>query len=343
MEQSSPSPTRPAKGPFISELRPGDRLIGFYLVRYKQLEPFRDRSRGEFLTLMLSDRTGQILARVWEGAPELALEFAEGDIVKVAGDVESYLGRSQVIIQKLRQAAPEEIDLADYQPSTEKNVEGLLATVRSAVDRIQEPNLAALVRRFFDDEAFVGLFAQAPATRRVHHAFLGGLLEHTVEALAVSASVVALYPDIDGDLLLAGVLLRDIGKTLEYNWKTDLDYTDQGRLVGHVVLGEEMVSQAIRGLPEFPEELGLRVRHMIVSHHGQPEWGAHRRPATLEAIALHEIEELTAQISRFQSLLAARREPGEAWTAYDRLLGRQLFAGRETDPDSPDGQSDDRE
>lgn len=326
-----PDPFHPQKGPFVRELKPGDRIVGFYLVRHKQLEPFRDRSRGEFLTLVLSDRTGQVVARVWEGAEELSQQFGEAEVVKVAGDVESYLGRTQIIVNRLRAAGEEEFDRRDFLPASEKDSQALMAVVRATIDRIQHPHLSALVRRFYDDPEFEARFARAPAARRVHHAYLGGLLEHVTEVIALCDAVLALYPEIDADLLLTGALLHDVGKTREYVWEKDIDYSDEGRLVGHIVIGDEMVSHAMAHLPGFPEELGLRVRHMLVSHHGRYEWGSPRRPQTLEAVALHQIEDLDAQVNRFRTLLAARREPGEAWTTYDRLLGRQLYAGREED------------
>lgn len=325
------NPKHPQKGHFILDARPGERVTGFFLVRHKQLEPFRDRSKGEFLTLMLGDRTGQLLARVWEGAAELAETFEEGDVVKVAGDVEEYLGRTQIIVNKLRRANEGEYDLADFLPATQKNVDDLWAAVQSAIDGIANSHLAALVRHFYDDPDFRAQMSQAPAARRVHHAYLGGLLEHLAEVLALCEAVLHLYPAINADLLRTGALLHDVGKLREYAWERDIDYTDEGRLVGHIVIGAEMVSGAMESLPDFPEELRLRVQHMLVSHHGRYEWGSPARPQTLEAIALHHVEELNAQVNRFQSLLAARREPGQAWTDYDRLLGRQLYAGRDDD------------
>lgn len=316
------------KGPYIRELKPGQRITGFYVARYKQLEPFRDRSRGQFLTLLLADRTGSLLARVWEGAPELAETFEQGAVVKVQGDVESYMDRPQLIIAKLRPAQPDEYDLRDFRPATAKNIEAMLETVHGLVERITNSHLNALVRHFFDDPEFIGQFAAAPGARRVHHAYLGGLLEHTTSIAALAEAVITQYPEINADLLLTGVLLHGIGKIREYTWETDIDYTDEGTLVGHVVIGDEMAAAAIAALPGFPEELALRVRHMIVSHHGRYEWGSPRRPQTLEAMALHQIEELDSQVNRFRELLATRPE-GEPWTPYDRLLGRSLYAGRD--------------
>jgi 3'-5' exoribonuclease len=320
-------PKHPQKGTFISEMRPGERVIGFYLVRRKQLEPFRDRSKGEFLTLTLGDRTGEMLARVWEGASELAETFAEGEVIKIAGDVEEYLNRPQLIVQKLRRAEAEEYDLTDFVPATEKDTNEMFALVQRAVDRITNPHLSALVRSFYDDSDFRARLAQAPAARRVHHAYLGGLLEHLTEVLALCDAVINLYPQINADLLLTGALLHDVGKLREYAWQQDIDFTDEGRLLGHILLGEEMVGRAIERIEGFPEELNLRVRHMLASQRGRHEWGSPRRPQTLEAIALHHIIELNAQVNRFQSLLAARRDPRQPWTDYNRLLGRQLYAG----------------
>jgi len=317
----------PQKGRFIREARPGERVTGFYLVQHKQLEPFRDRSKGEFLTLTLSDRTGQLLARVWESGPELAETFNEGDVIKVAGDVEEYLGRAQLIVNKLRRAEENEFDLADFLPATEKNIDELWAIARTAIDHLRDPHLAALVRYFYDDPQWRTLLSQAPAARRLHHAYLGGLLEHLVEVLLMCNTVVELYPEISADLLRTGALLHDLGKLREYTWAQAIDYTDEGRLIGHIVISDELVARAIEQLPDFPPELGLRVRHMLISHHGRYEWGSPRRPQTLEAIALHHVENLSAQINRFREILAARREPGQAWTSYDRLLDRQLYAG----------------
>jgi 3'-5' exoribonuclease len=328
------------KGVYVSDLRPGDRVTGFFLVRQKQLEPFRDRSKGEFLTLVLSDRTGQVLARVWEDAPALAETFAVDDVVKVAGDVEEYLGRTQLIIQKLRPALPNEIELSDYVAATQRDTAAMLTQVQAAVDSLRDRHLAALVRHFYDEREFVATLRQAPASRRLHHAYLGGWLEHLTQVLALSDAVLALHPELNADLLRAGALLLSAGKLREYTWIHDIDLTDAGRLLGQVVLGDEAVSAALAQMPDFPPELALRVRHTLASSRGRYEWGAARPPMTLEAIALHQIDNLNAQISRFRDLLAARREPDQPWTSFDRLLGRQLYAGYEEDSGSADAPED---
>jgi len=321
------------KGVFVSDLRPGDRVTGFFLVRQKQLEPFRDRSKGEFLSLVLADRTGQVLGRVWEGAPALAETFAVDDFVKVAGDVEEYLGRLQLIIQKLRPAQPGEIDLGDFLASTQRDVPAMLASVQAAVANLRDPNLAALVRHFYDDPEFVALLQQAPASRRLHHAYLGGWLEHLSQMLAICDTVLALHLELSPDMLRASTLLLSIGKVRELSWARDIDQTDAGRLLGQTVLADEALTAALAQMPDFPPELALRVRHTLASHRGRYEWGAARPPMTLEAIALHHVDTLNTQIARFRDLLAARREPDQPWTTFNRLLGRQLYAGFEDEPD----------
>ena len=329
------------KGPFVADLRPGERIVGYFLVRQKQLEPFRDRAKGEFLNLTLADRTGDIIARVWDDAPALAETFAEGDVIKAAGDVGEYQGRTQIILQKLRRAEQDEYNLGDFQAATQRDIGAMLAEVQAAVDSLGEPHLAALVRTFYDDTHFTASLSRAPAARRVHHAYVGGLLEQLTEMLSLAEAVAALYPDISQDLLRTGILLHGVGKTSEFTVAVDIDQTDEGRLLGHIILGDEQIASAIAQVADFPAELALRVRHMLISQHGKLEWGSPRQPQTLEALALHHLENLTAQVNRFHGLLARPRDPGQSWTEYNRLLGRQLYIGAEpyseTGSDGDDG------
>ncbi len=319
------------KKQFVRDLRPGKQVLSFFVLRRKQREPFRDRTRGEFLTLILADRTGEILARVWEDAPTVDQQIEAGQVVKVLGHVEDYLDRWQVIVEKIRPAREGEYDLTDMIPATERDVAQMLEEVRRTVEEVENPHLQQLLRAFFDDPDFVARFSRAPAARRVHHAYLGGLLEHTVEVVSLCRHLLTLYPQIHRDLLLTGALLHDIGKIHEYQYETSIEYSDEGRLLGHVVMSLQMVDRVLAGMPDFPADLALRLRHMLISHHGRHEWGSPRRPHTLEAAALHYVEDLSAQVNRFQRLIAARRDPTKPWTEYDVLLGRYLYAGREED------------
>jgi 3'-5' exoribonuclease len=323
-------PHHPKKGSFLRELQPGDHFVGFYALRNKQLEPFRDASRGNFLTLILSDSSGQLLARVWEGGEEAYEDLEPGAIVKVQGEVETYLDRVQARVLQVRPATPDEYDRRDMLPSSVRDREEMLAELETFINEVTQADLRTLVDFFFGDKDFLNNFTQAPAARRVHHAYLGGLIEHTLELLKITNTVLEVYPQIDADLLRTAVLFHDIGKVREFVWEFDIDYSDEGRLFGHIVMADEMVSAAIKAQPSFPPELALRLRHMLLSHHGRHEWGSPRRPKTLEAVALHHIENLGAQINRFH-LLLKDRQLGEKWTAYDRMLGRQLYAGSDDD------------
>ena len=315
------------KEQFVRDLKEGDKVLSFFLVKHKQLEYFRDRTKGQFLTLTLSDKTGEVLARVWEQAPELAETFEEGDVLKVLGEVEEYLDRLQVIIEKLRPAKEGEYELEDFLPHTERDIEEMLTMVRQTIASVENPHLRALLDQFFADEEFVTAFSRAPAARRIHHAYLGGLLEHTVEVIVLCQTVLTLYPQIHRDLLMTGALLHDVGKTKEFTYQRDIDYSDEGRLLGHVVLSDRMINERLAEIPDFPPELALRLRHLVVSHHGRYEWGSPRRPKTLEACALHYIENLDAQVNRFAQIIAARRDKAKPWTEYDSLLKRYLYAG----------------
>jgi len=316
----------PKKGPFLRQLAPDERFIGFYLLRRMQLEPFRDAARGYFLTLILGDRSGQMLARVWENAEELYHQLTQGDVVKVDGEVETYLERTQIRVLRVRMASRGEYDIRDMLPASQRSPEEMQAELQFFIEEISDQHLAALVNSIYSDDHFYRLFIQAPAARRIHHAYIHGLLEHTLELLKMANTLLEIYPQVNADLLVAGILLHDVGKVREFSWELDIDYTTEGRLLGHVVMGDEIVSQAIAAIPDFPAELALSLRHMLLAHHGRYEWGSPRRPKTLEAIVLHHLENLSAQVNRFK-LLLENRPAGQEWTEYDRLLGRQLYAG----------------
>lgn len=324
------APHHPHKGPFLRAMKPGDQFTGYYILRNKQLEPFRDPARGLFLTLILSDGSGQMRARVWEGGEETYPMLEMRSAVKVQGEVEEFLDRLQIRVFNVRPAEPKEYDLRDMLPSSPRSQKEMLSELQAFIESISHPHLRTLVDHFFSNDEFIRLFSQAPAARRVHHAYLGGLLEHTLELLTIGETVIQLYPHIHGDLLRAGLLLHDIGKVREFTWEMDIDYTDEGRLFGHLTIGDEMLVGAINALDGFPPELAMRLRHMLLAHHGRHEWGSPRRPHTVEAITLHTIENLSAQVNRFHQLLKDLPE-GELWSPYDRLLSRPLYAGRDLD------------
>jgi 3'-5' exoribonuclease len=310
----------------ISELQPGTRVVGYYLLRHKQVESFRDRSRGTFLTLQLADRTGQVLGRIWENIGTLQDQMHVGDVVKVAADVELWQDRAQLNIQKIRVAQPDEFDWTTLRPSSTRTLVEMQAEFNQQRQQVQNPHLQQLLQLVFNGSVLTD-FQAAPAARQVHHIYQHGLLEHTLEMCQLIEPLCQLYPELNHDLLLSGVLLHDIGKIREYDWQTDTQYTDEGRLIGHITIGFEIVTDAIKQFPDFPADLALQLKHLLLSHHGRYEWGSPRRPKTLEAVALHHLDDLLVQVNRFRTILTTRRQGQERWTEYDRLLGRALYAG----------------
>jgi 3'-5' exoribonuclease len=317
---------------FVAELTEGEAVTSFFLVRQLQL---RQRRTGEpYLTLVLADRTGEVAAVLWEAAA--AGEVAAGDFVKAQGLLGSYHDEPQLMLQRLRKAAADEILLEDYLPRSERDPGELWATLRAAVDSLREPALRRLLEELCADSAFVQAFGAAPAATHIHHAVLGGLLEHTASVVGFCRLLADYYPALDRDLLLTAALLHDVGKIRELSWEPDFDYTDAGRLLGHITLGTLFVEERIRSVPDFPAELATRLLHCILSHHGELAWGSPKRPKTLEAFALHTAENLDGKIN---ALLAFGRQHPDSrrpgWTQYNRSLDRYLYLGRpETTPDA---------
>lgn len=317
----------PVKGPWVVDLTPATEFVGFYVARNVRLVPFRDPGRGKYLRLQLFDRSGLINARMWDGAEQIFEKVREIGPVKVAGVVETFLGELQVNVCRIRPAMEEEVDPADFTPVTRRDANAMWEGVIQAVRQIQEPHLAAAVRYFYGNLEWAARFVEAPSARQIHHSYRGGFLEHVHELLILARPLLELYPEIDKDKLHAGILLHDIGKLEELTWGWDTDLTDEGHLVGHIVLGARMVSRAIEAIEGFPRSLAAELLHLVVSHHGRLEWGSPRRPKSIEAVALHHLDNLDAQVNRFKLITENTRTNGEAWTPYDRMLGRSLYTG----------------
>lgn len=314
------------KAQYFADLGVGDYVDTVAVVKSKRRVPYRSRP-GYFLTLTLKDRTGAVEARVWEDAEKVDREISERDVVRVRGIVELYQQLTQVRVASIEKVPEGEYDWADLVPKTEHDVDELWRKTMEAVESVRNPYLHSLLRSFFDDPEFAEAFKNAPASLYLHHSWVGGLIEHICSVLDLAEAICKHYPELDRDLLITGVLLHDVGKVREYSWQADIDRTDEGRLLGHLVLGDEMVVERIKQIPDFPPELAMRVRHMLISHHGVGEWGSPRPPMTLEAAALHFLEFADAQLRKFATVLKEKREPESAWSAYERTIGRRLFAG----------------
>lgn len=313
--------------PFVSEVRDGDTVSGTFVAKDVSLRPFRDPSKGHFLCLNLVDRTGTLPARVWNAAETVAQGFREGDVVAVEGHVELYQDQYQAILTTVYPVLEEQIDPADFLPTTPHNVDRMLKTVRELVAQgVSCPHLRALLDRFLNSDDITPQLARCPAAKGLHHAYLGGLVEHLLGCLYLARSIVAVHRGLDPSLLYAGIVLHDIGKIRELSVSTSIDYSVEGRLLGHVVLGYEWVMREMDKLEGFPEETRLQLGHILLSHHGQHEYGAPVLPMTPEAVAVHFIENADAQTNHYLLAVAAAREEGRVFTEFDRILNRYLYA-----------------
>jgi 3'-5' exoribonuclease len=302
-------------------------VVAFFAVASKQVRSRKDGS-GQYMALTLVDRTGQIESRMWENFAEPAAGFEQGDVVKVRAEVCRYNGRLQLNLDKLRLAAADEVELADYVPHTQKDVEELWSALVGSVDSFSDLSLQALLRSFLDDPVFAAAFREAPAAKSLHHAWLGGLLEHVVSLVGICELAARHYPEINRDLLLTGAILHDIGKLEELRWGTSFDYTLQGQLVGHITLGIAMIEKKLAALPDFPLALRMLVEHMVLSHHGKLEFGSPKLPMIPEAVLLHYLDDLDAKMHMMRSEFARHEaEGGEAgeMTDWVRAMDRPLL------------------
>jgi 3'-5' exoribonuclease len=322
---------------FIDKLGDGESVDEVYLVADKQLRA--NRNGNLYLQLELRDRSGSMGARLWNAGEGLARSFDAGDFLLVNGKVQLFQGALQMILNHIDRVSAEKVELTDFLPHTDQDVEKLLAKLRTFLGRLNNPHLRALADVFLMDEEFIKSFSQAPAGVRNHHAYVGGLLEHVVTLLDAADRILPLYPDLDRDLLMMGVFLHDVGKVRELSYDRAFAYTDEGQLIGHLIIGVEMLAERVAKVPEltgdpFPKELLLRLKHMILSHHGTYEFGSPKLPMTPEAIALHHLDNLDAKVHSFTRDIRDDRT-SSSWTPFSNSLQRRLFKGTSIDSADP--------
>jgi len=306
---------------YVSDLMGFDegRLFdGFFLVLSRQQRTTKQNKA--YLNLTLGDRTGQIEARVWELAdPRIAKDFERGEMVKVRGSISRYDDRAQLKVDQLRKAQAGEADKLDMLPATTRDVGELWRQLEATVESLTNPDLKRLLKTLLADAELAQAYREAPAARQLHHAWLGGLLEHVVSLLGLADRVTAHYPLLDRDLLLTGVILHDIGKIRELEWETGFDYTVEGVLLGHIQMGVDLVEKTIAGLPGFPDRLRTLVLHMILSHHGKLEFGSPKLPMIPEALVLNFLDDLDAKMQAMTSEFEKSAREGRA---ADELTGK---------------------
>jgi 3'-5' exoribonuclease len=319
---------------YVSDLAAWDEgksFDSYFLVLGKQTRS--TKTNKPYLNLSLGDKTGQIEARVWDPTdPRIAKDFDRGDTVKVRGISVRFEDRSQVKVEQLRLAAPLEVDKADLLPATSFDVGELWAQLELTIEGLGNADLKRLLNALLADPAIAQAYREAPAARQLHHAWLGGLLEHVISLLGLADRVAAHYPMLDRDLLLTGVILHDIGKIRELTWEAGFDYSVEGVLLGHIQIGVDLVEKTIATLPDFPERLRALVVHLILSHHGKLEFGSPKLPMIPEALVLNFVDDLDAKLQAMKSEFekcAREGRPGDELTGKVWALdNRQLLSTR---------------
>ncbi|HYP07340.1 MAG TPA: HD domain-containing protein [Bryobacteraceae bacterium] len=311
------------KSPYVSELQPNQVITATLLVQHKEV---RQKKTGEpYLSLTLGDRTGDIDARMWDNAAEVIDVFDRDDFVKVRGLMQVHQGRLQLTVHKLSRQALEFVDQTDFFPASARDLDQMLAELRAIVANIRNPHLQSLLQAFLQDPEIVPRLRVAPAAKHVHHAFLGGLLEHVLSMCSVAKLLGAHYRDIDMDLLLTGVILHDIGKIHELTYERSFGYSTEGQLLGHISIGFGMIDNKIREVPGFPGRLRTLLQHMILSHHGQLEYGSPKVPLFPEALLLHHIDNMDSKMECMRSCIEKDRAVESSWTSYVSSLDRSIL------------------
>ncbi|MCL1877864.1 MAG: HD domain-containing protein [Defluviitaleaceae bacterium] len=303
---------------YVKNLLEHERVVEHYLCKKK--ESRESRAGKTFLSLKLQDKTGQIEAKIWEMTNDIA-SFEEGDIVKIDGIVGSYLGELQIKITKLRRSREGEYVASDFIPTTGNDIDEMYGKISAMIKSVKNSHVKTLLENIFRDNS--DAFKKSSAAMHMHHAYMGGLLEHTLSVAETCMFLGARYRYVNADVLLAGALLHDIGKIFELSPLPQNEYTDDGQMLGHIIIGVEMVSAEIAKIENFPHELASLIKHCIVAHHGEFEFGSPKIPAIPEAMILHFADNIDAKLTTFAEIYDKDTTPGK-WTTYQKSLNRYI-------------------
>jgi 3'-5' exoribonuclease len=310
------------KTSFVTDLGTEQTVTTFFLVHEKEIRNTREGK--QYLRLELGDRSGTIEARMWDQFEAIAKEFGRDDFVKVQARVEIYKNRPQLALQQVRRAKPEEVDLADFLPHTKEDIGKLWAQLLEYANAIENPWLKQLVTGIISDPTVAACYKRAPAAKVMHHAYIGGLLEHVVGLCGLAKQVAQHYPELNLDLLLTVAILHDVGKLDELCYDRAIGYTTEGQLLGHIVMELETVTNAINAIVGFPANLKTVVQHLLISHHGQYEFGSPKLPMIREAMVFHYLDDMDSKMAAVRAALAV--ESGEEeWSTYSAALGRKFL------------------
>jgi len=311
------------KSPYVNQLEPNKVIATSFLVHSKEI---RQKKSGEmYLSLLLADRTGELDAKMWDNVAEVIDDFERDDFVKVKGLIQIFHNRPQLTIHKVRRLDDSEVDYGDYFPCSTRDPNEMWAELRGIVAGIANAHLKALLEALLDDDDVARRYRQAPAAKQIHHAYLGGLIEHVLSLCALAKMTSAHYRHVDPDLLLAGVVLHDIGKIYELNYERGFSYSTEGQLLGHIHIALRMIGDKLRGLPDFPPPLKTLLEHMILSHHGQLEFGSPKLPQFPEALLLHYLDDMDSKMECMRALAQKDRLVEGCFTSYSPTLDRPVL------------------
>jgi 3'-5' exoribonuclease len=308
---------------FIDEIRENQTVESIFLVKDKSLGSTRDGNL--YLSLKLIDKTGEIHGRVWNNAETLAKLFEKDDFVKVKARAVSYQGAIQLNIGEISRYPEDGVNPMDFLPASGRDGEEIFAELKESIVNISDAHLKKLIELIFADHSLMEGFKKAPAAKGLHHCYLGGLIEHTLSVVRLIQDVTKKYEGINSDLLIAGGILHDIGKVRELAYTKSFDYTDKGRLLGHIMLGIEIVGEKIQQIQGFPDELSMLLKHLILSHHGEYEYESPKRPMTIEALILYYLDDLDAKVESMQSFIKRDKGENKKWTGFHRMFDRFLY------------------
>ncbi|MFC1856102.1 3'-5' exoribonuclease YhaM family protein [Thermodesulfobacteriota bacterium] len=312
------------KTTFIKDIKGGLNLSEIFLVKKKNLN--RTKNGKYYLAITLGDNTGAMEARGWDNAERLSALFEQGDIIRVKGLSSVYQNRVQLSVNDIDKVDISTVDLSCFVEASKFNPDDMLAELTGYIQTMKNTHLKSLLNLFFEDDSFMKAFKSGTAAKALHHSYLSGLLEHTLSVTRVAIKMVENYETVNRDLLIAGAILHDIGKIKELSSEIGFNYTDSGRLLGHIVIGVGMVDEKLRELDAFPERLADHLKHMILSHHGIYEWGSPKKPKTKEALMLHYADDLDAKMAMFDRALDNEvRDRDTGWTNYNPIFERYLF------------------
>jgi len=313
---------------FVNEISDGEAIDQIFVATQKQLRP--NRQGNIYLQLRLMDRTGTINAMLWNANEKIYEQFENGDFIHVLGKAQFYNGAMQIIVQKISPGHESQVDPADFETLSRANVESMVAQLNESLRAIKNYHLRNLAECFLIDETFMAKFSQAPAGIKNHHAFQGGLLQHTISIIDTAKFVSPRYEGLDPDIMVMGAFLHDVGKIDELTYDRDLSYSDVGQLLGHLTLGVEILAEKIAEAEKlsgdpFPIELSVALKHIILSHHGSYEFGSPKLPMTLEAIAIHYIDTLDSKLNSVIQMIGEDVNKDSSWTTYFPAIDRKIL------------------